>query len=168
MPSAPAGWARRGGGLSGSAPGSGRPGAQEGRLGHGAGGTQKDVSYISDRRGHGCASRGSTVAGGLGSAGSAGSARDAQTLDFQVPRSKIPKGHHLVESWPVVPRDRGLHGIALHPEGRVIGQTDLSYDAARETWDYKVFPSRLPASRQDVLLLREWLAEESARFSQKV
>jgi len=71
-----------------------------------------------------------------------------------------------VESWPVVPRDRGLHGIAPGAEGRVIGQTDLSYDAAGAKWDFKVFPARLPASRQDVLLLREWLAEESARFSE--
>ena len=108
----------------------------------------RNVSYVTDRVGHGRLP---------------GQKVRPRELDFVVPASSIPESSHIVEKWPIMPAEEGVHALKGSPRAKhVVKGPNLTYDDDSETWNHKVFPSRLPAKREEVLMLRNWLAAKCA------
>ena len=123
-------------GGGGGGGGGGNPRARRRKRGGGAPAATEsaDISYLSDRPGHGSASVPWRQA----------------FLDFKVPPTLIPPRDHVVVKAPIpAPRPAKLHSSRNHGDG---------------TWLTTLFPSTVPASRHEVEMLRSWLDASLSSF----
>ena len=93
---------------------------------------RREISYLNESKGHGIL------------------ARSPADLDFVLPPSAVPETNAVYARSPLPPSSEAAPSAHSSDEGDDITPKPL-------LWQNRVFPNRLPASRQDCVLLSHWL-----------
>ncbi|XRA97756.1 translin-associated factor X-interacting 1 [Pycnococcus provasolii] len=97
---------------------------------------RREISYLNESKGHGIL------------------ARSPADLDFVLPPSAVPETNAVYARSPLPPSSEAAPSAQSSDEGDDITPKPL-------LWQNRVFPNRVPASRQDCVLLSHWLAQQS-------